>query len=103
MLYGYLIAHYCIHNNRFCRELTHQKNLFSRREPTLSVSPDFLFCKSFPLQPFFFFVKTDYTIPQIFTVTSEHIRLYFCLVFSVLHFLVVVSDVSVSAFERTLK
>jgi len=29
-------------------------------------------------------------IPQTFTVTSEHIRFYF-LVFSVLHFLVVVS------------
>jgi len=37
----------------------------------------FLFCKSFPLQPFFFFFRTDYMIPQTFTVTSEHIRFYF--------------------------
>jgi len=47
-----------------------------------------IFCKSFPLQPFFFFSRTDYTIPQTFTVTSEHIRFYF-LVLSVLHFQVV--------------
>jgi len=50
----------------------------------------FLSCKSFPLHPFFFFFGTDYMIPQTFTVTSEHIRLYF-LVFLFLHFLVVVS------------
>ena len=31
----------------------------------------FLFCKSFPLQPFFFFCRTDYMIPQTFTVTSS--------------------------------
>ena len=33
----------------------------------------FLFCKSFPLQPFFFFFRTDYmyVIPQTFTVTSD--------------------------------
>ena len=30
-------------------------------------------------------------IPQTFTVTSEHIRFYFFIFFSVLHFLVVVS------------
>ena len=30
----------------------------------------FVFCKSFPLHPFFFF-KTDYMIPQTFTVTSS--------------------------------
>ena len=40
--------------------------------PTLSFIPAFLFCKSFPLQPFFFFFRTDYMIPQTFTVTSEH-------------------------------
>jgi len=45
----------------------------------------FLFCKSFPLQPFLFFFRTDYMIPQTFTVTSEHIRFYF-FSFSVLHF-----------------
>jgi len=33
----------------------------------------------------------NYTIPQTFTVTSEHIRFYFLVFFSVLHFLVVVS------------
>jgi len=37
----------------------------------------FLFYKSFPLQPFFFFFRTDYVIPQTFSVTSEHIRFYF--------------------------
>ena len=36
-----------------------------------------LFCKSFPLQPFLSFFRTDYMIPQNFTVTSEHIRFYF--------------------------
>ena len=37
----------------------------------------FLFCKSFPQQPFFFFFRTDYMILQTYTVTSEHIRFYF--------------------------
>jgi len=36
----------------------------------------FLFSKSFRLQPFCFFFRTDYTIPQTFTVTSDHIRFY---------------------------
>jgi len=31
----------------------------------------FLFCKSFSLQPFFFFFRTDYTIPQTFIVASS--------------------------------
>jgi len=31
----------------------------------------FLFYKSFPLQPFFFFFRTTYMIPQTFTVTSS--------------------------------
>ena len=66
----------------------------------------FLFCKSFPLQPFFFFFSTDYMIPQTFTVTSEHIRFYF------LVFLFYTFELSapcgrlswlMSAFERTLK
>jgi len=36
----------------------------------------FLFCKSFPLQPFLFFFRTErYVIPE--TVTFEHIRFYF--------------------------
>ena len=30
-----------------------------------------LFCKSFPLKPFLFFFRTDYMIPQTFTVTSS--------------------------------
>ena len=37
----------------------------------------FLFGKSFPLQSFFVFSRTDYMIPQTFTVTSKHIRFYF--------------------------
>jgi len=37
----------------------------------------FLFCESFPPQPFLFFFRTDYMIPQTFTVTPEHIRFYF--------------------------
>ena len=47
-------------------------------------------CKSCPLQPFFFFFRIDYMIPQTFTFTSEHIRFYF-LVFFVLYFSVVSS------------
>ena len=31
----------------------------------------FFFCKSFPLQPLFFFFRTDYMIPQTFTVTCN--------------------------------
>ena len=63
--------------------------IISFPSPTLSFILDFLFCKSFPLQPFFFFFRTDYMIPQTCTVTSEHIRFYFFLFFfSVLHFLV---------------
>ena len=49
----------------------------------------FLFCKSFPLQPFLFFFRTDYMIPQTFTVTSEHIRFYFLVFCTFLNFLVV--------------
>ena len=37
-------------------------------------------CKSFPLQPFFFFFSTDYIIPQTFTVTSS-IGCFYFLVF----------------------
>ena len=40
----------------------------------------FFFCKSFPLQPFFFFFRTDYIIPQTFTVTSS-IGCFYFLVF----------------------
>ena len=40
-----------------------------------------------PLQPFFLFFRTDYMIPQTFTVTLS-ISIF---TFSVLHFLVVVS------------
>ena len=62
--------------------------ILSFPSPTLSFIPDlgpktFLFCKSFPLQPFFFFFRTDYMIPQTFTVTYEHIRFYFLVVVSV--------------------
>jgi len=53
--------------------------IISFPSPTLSFIPDLkpFFCKSFPLQPFFFFLSTDYMIPQTFTVTSEHIRFHF--------------------------
>ena len=34
------------------------------------------FCKSFPLQPFFFFFRTDYTSPQTFTVRRRLYRAY---------------------------
>ena len=37
----------------------------------------FLFCKSFPPQPFFFLFRTDYMIPQTFTVTSSTSVFYF--------------------------
>jgi len=40
----------------------------------------FYFCKSFPPQPFFFFFRTDYMIPQTFTVTST-IGCFYFLVF----------------------
>jgi len=43
-----------------------------------------------PVAAFPFLFRTDYMIPPTFTVTSEHIRFYF-LLFSVLHFLVVIS------------
>jgi len=44
-------------------------------KPPFSANPSY--CKSFLLQPFFFFFRTDYMIPQTFTVTAEHIRFYF--------------------------
>ena len=37
----------------------------------------YLFCKSFPPQPFLFFSRNEYMIPQTLTATSEHIRFYF--------------------------
>ena len=59
--------------------------IISFPSPTLSFNHSrlktFFFCKSFPLQPFFFFFRTDYTIPHTFTVTSEHIRSYFLVFF----------------------
>ena len=51
--------------------------------PTLSFIPDlkpFFSANLFSLQPFFFFFRADYMIPQIFAATSEHVRFY-CLVF----------------------
>jgi len=65
--------------------------IISFPSPTLSFIPDLkpFFRKSFSQQPFFFFFRTDYMIPQTFTVTPEHVR--FFSFFSVLHFLVVVS------------
>jgi len=43
------------------------------------LKPSF-FCKSFPLQSFFFFFSTDYMIPQTFTVTSSIGCFYFLVV-----------------------
>jgi len=50
----------------------------------------FLSCKSFPLQPFFFFFRTDYMIPQILLLLLS-ISVFIFYFFSVSHFLVVVS------------
>ena len=51
-------------------------------KPSLSANPSHT-----ATFPFLFFFRTDYTIPQTFTVTSQHPFLLFS--FSVLHFLVV--------------
>ena len=62
--------------------------IISFSSPTLSIIPDlktFFFCKSFPLQPFFFFFRTDYMIPQTFTVTSS-IGCFYFLVFLFYYF-----------------
>jgi len=49
----------------------------------------FLFCKSFPPQPFFFLLPDSlHGFPRLFTVISEHIC-FLLLVFLFLHFLVV--------------
>ena len=47
--------------------------IISFSSPTLFHSrlKTFFFCKSFPQQLFFFFFRTDYMIPQTFTVTSN--------------------------------
>jgi len=45
---------------------------------------DFLFCKSSLPQPFLFLRQDSlYGFPRLFTVTSEHIRLFYFVVFSV--------------------
>ena len=50
----------------------------------------FLFCKSFPLQPFFFFFRTDYMdSPDFYCYFRAYPFLLFT--FSLLHFLVVIS------------
>jgi len=49
----------------------------------------FLFCKSFPLQPFLFLLRDSlHGFPGLFTVISEHIC-FLLLVFLFLYFLVV--------------
>jgi len=54
----------------------------------------FLFCKSFPLQPFLFLLRDSlHGIPRLFTVISEHIG-FLLLVFVFLHFLVVGGSVA---------
>jgi len=57
--------------------------IISFLSPSLCFIPDFK--PSFSANPShcslsFFFFKTDYMIPQTFTVTPEHIRFYFLLV-----------------------
>jgi len=60
----------------------------------------FLFCKSSLTHPFLFLIHVSlYGFPRLFTVTSEHIRLFTFYFFCFYTFLVVGS---VSAFERTL-
>jgi len=58
--------------------------IISFLSPTLSFIPDlkptFSANRSHCSLSFFFF-KTDYMIPQTFTVTSEHIRFYFLVIF----------------------
>ena len=53
--------------------------IISFSSPTLfhSSLKTFFFCKSFPLQPFFFFFLTDYMIPQTFKVTFSIGCFYF--------------------------
>ena len=62
------------------------------------------FCKSFPLQPFFFFFMTDYMIPQTSTVTSS-IGCFYFLVFLFYNFQLSFPcgrlSRLMSAFERT--
>ena len=56
--------------------------LVGRQEghPACKILKTFFFCKSFPLQPFFFFLSTDNIIPQTFTVVSS-IGCFYFLVF----------------------
>ena len=56
--------------------------LFGIPSPTHSFIPGliktFLFCKSFPQQPFLFLLQDSLRgFPRLFTVTSEHVRFYF--------------------------
>jgi len=73
----------CLHSSYYYQFfITH--SLFHSRLKT------FFFCKSFPLQPFFFFFRTYYMIPKTITVTSS-IGCFLLFSFSVSQFLVVVS------------
>ena len=50
----------------------------------------FLFCESFPPQPFLFLLRDSvHGFPRLFTVIPEHTCFLFFFSFSVLHFLVV--------------
>jgi len=54
----------------------------------------FLFCKSSLLQPFLFLLLDSlYGFPRLFTVTSEHIRLFYFLVFFCFYTFLVVGSV----------
>ena len=59
---------------------------------TLGLNPSF--CKSSLQQPFLFLLQVSlYGFPRLFTVTSEHIRLFYFLVFSVFTLFLVVGSV----------
>ena len=54
----------------------------------------FLFCKSFLPRPFLFLLRDSlYGFPRLFTVTSEHIRLFYFLVFVCFYTFLVVGSV----------
>jgi len=60
--------------------LTGTLKIISFPSPTLSLSLSFQTLKNLPfwqILPTAAFFRTDYMIPQTFTVTSEHIRFYF--------------------------
>ena len=69
ILYGHYPPTVILTTSTIWYSITH--SLFHYRLKT------FLFCKSFPPQPSFFLLQDSlHGFPRLFTVTSEHIRLY---------------------------